>query len=245
MAVSQSRTLVAVATYNERENLPSLVDAILDAAPGADVLIVDDNSPDGTGAWADERAAAEPRLSVIHRPGKLGLGSATFEAMRHAIAHGYRVIATMDADWSHPPDRLPALIALLEEADVVIGSRYCRGGRIEGWPLRRRVASRLVNAAARVLLRLPVADASGAFRAYRVEALRDLDFDTMRGQGYAYLEEILWRLKRRGARFAESPITFIDRVAGRSKINAAEARAAIALLFRLGAAEWFGSCSND
>ena len=235
------RTLVAVATYNERENLPSLVDAILLALPAAQVLVVDDNSPDGTGRWADERAAADPRVAVLHRAGKLGLGTATFAAMRRAIDGGYDVVCTLDADWSHPPDRLPDLVALVEHADVAIGSRYVAGGRIEGWPLRRRVASKVVNLAARGLLRLGVRDASGAFRAYRVEKLRELDLSAMRGTGYAYLEEVLWRLKRRGATFAEAPITFTERRAGVSKINGAEARAAAALLLRLGADEWFGS----
>lgn len=240
MMLPMPRVLVAVATYNEIETLPSLVDAIFDALPDADVLVVDDNSPDGTGDWADERAASDPRVSVIHREGKLGLGSATFAAMRHAIESGYEAVCTLDADWSHPPDRLPALLDLLATHDVAIGSRYVPGGAIEGWPLKRRVASRVVNVAARWLLRLPTRDSSGAFRAYRVDALRGFDFDAMRSTGYAYLEELLWRLKRRGATFAETPITFTERRAGASKINAAEVRAAVKLLLRLGFAEWFG-----
>lgn len=236
------KILVAVATYNERENLPSLVDAIESALPGADVLVIDDNSPDGTGDWADERAASDCRVRVIHRRGKLGLGTATFAAMRRGIDEGYDIVCTLDADWSHPPEKLPELVALLNDcgADVAIGSRYVRGGRIVGWPFKRHIASRLVNTAARVLLRLPTRDSSGAFRAYRVEVLRGLDFNSMRGTGYAYLEEILWRLKRRGATFVELPITFTERRAGASKISGREVRKAIALLFRLGLAEWTG-----
>lgn len=242
------RVLVAVATYNERENLPSLVDAIEQALPDADLLIVDDNSPDGTGQWADERAASDSRLTVLHRAGKMGLGSATFAAMRHAREQSYNLIATLDADWSHPPDRLPNLIAKIsapenERFDVAIGSRYCRGGAIVGWPFRRHVASRMVNFAARWLLRLPVRDASGAFRAYRVDALTDFNFETMRCTGYAYLEEILWRLKHRGATFTEVPITFTERREGESKINRKEVITAITLLFRLGFAEWTGKKS--
>lgn len=236
------KILVAVATYNERENLPSLVDAIEVALPIADILVIDDNSPDGTGVWADERAAIDPRVRVIHRAGKLGLGTATFAAMRLAIDAGYDIVCTLDADWSHPPDKLPELVALLKDNDptVAIGSRYVRGGRIVGWPYKRHVASKLVNSAARVLLRLPTRDCSGAFRAYCVEALRGIDFDSMRGTGYAYLEEILWRLKRQGATFVELPITFTERRAGASKINGREVRKAIALLFQLGIAEWTG-----
>lgn len=242
-----TRVLVAVATYNERENLPSLVDAIRSALPDADVLVVDDNSPDGTGRWADQRAAIDPRVRVLHRPGKLGLGTATFAAMRAAIDGGYDAFCTLDADWSHPPEKLPDLLALLAPtpdgsggASVAIGSRYVAGGRIVGWPRRRRLASRLVNLAARVLLRLPTRDSSGAFRAYRVGALRALDLGSMRGAGYAYLEETLWRLRRQGATFAETPITFTERRAGASKVSVAEALRAGSLLLRIGAAEWLG-----
>lgn len=234
------RTLVAVCTYNERENLPPLVDAIHVALPDTDVLVVDDNSPDGTGDWADERAAVDPQLRVIHREGKLGLGSATFAAMRHAIENDYEVIATLDADWSHPPERLPAILSRLDDHEVAIGSRYVAGGKIVGWPWRRHLLSWLVNAAARVMLWLPTRDSSGAFRAYRVETLRGIDFDAMHATGYAYLEEILWRLKRGGATFAEVPITFTERRAGASKINRGEVLAAAKLLVRLGVAEWFG-----
>lgn len=234
--------LVAIATFNERDNLPSLIDAIEAALPTADVLVIDDNSPDGTGDWAKERAASDPRVRIIHRSGKLGLGTATFAAMRVAIDEGYDIVCTLDADWSHPPETLPELVALLKEKGptVAIGSRYVRGGRIEGWPLKRHLASKLVNSAARVLLRLPTRDCSGAFRAYRVDALHGIEFDSMRGTGYAYLEEILWRLKRRGATFVELPITFTERRAGASKINGREVRKAIALLFRLGFVEWTG-----
>jgi dolichol-phosphate mannosyltransferase len=234
------RTLVALATYNEIENLPSLVDAVLDALPECDVLVVDDNSPDGTGRWADEKSVIEPRVRVLHRAGKLGLGTATIEAMRHAIDSGYDTICTLDADWSHPPALLPRLVGLLDKADVAVGSRYAPDGGIEGWPLRRHVASRLVNFAARWLLWLPTSDSSGSLRAYRVDALSKLDLGAMECPGYAYLEEILWRLKRTGATFAEAPFTFTDRRAGRSKINRREVSAAARLIVRLGAKTWLG-----
>ena len=229
--------LIAISTYNEIENLPSLVEAIHAAAPEADLLVIDDNSPDGTGDWAEAQAAEDERLSVLRRPGKLGLGTAAVAAIEWAIRDGYETLATLDADWSHPPDKLPELLALLSEADVAIGSRYCPGGRIEGWPLHRRVMSKMVNGAARTLLRLPVTDASGAFRAYRVETLRELDLGKLQSTGYAYLEELLWMLKHAGARFAELPITFTERRAGASKINSGEAIAAARLLLRLGREE--------
>ncbi len=228
-----ARTLVALATYNEIGNLPSLVEAIHGVLRDADVLVVDDNSPDGTGRWCNERAKVDSRLKCLHRPGKQGLGSATLAAMRFAMNDGYEVLVTMDADWSHDPRYLPALVEAIEGCDVGIGSRYCPGGAIEGWPARRRVASRVMNWLSRLLLRLPARDMSGAFRAYRMEALQRLELDNIRSTGYSYLEEILWHLNRAGARFVEVPITFRDRRAGQSKINAREAVGKLSTLFRL------------
>jgi dolichol-phosphate mannosyltransferase len=218
-----SRLLVALATYNEIETLPSLVAAIRAHLPDADVLVVDDNSPDGTGRWCDDEAAQSPWLSVIHRPKKLGLGSATWTAMQAAIDRGYELLVTLDADWSHPPERLPALAAAAANADVVVGSRYCRGGRVDGWPWTRRVVSRAANSAARMATGIPLHDFTGAYRAYRIDLLRRLDFSRLQATGFDYLEEIAWRLHRLGARFAEVPITFSDRRAGTSKVHAGEA----------------------
>jgi len=230
-----THTLVALATYNEIDNLPSLVDAIFAALPDADILVIDDNSPDGTGRWCDERARSESRLSCVHRSGKLGLGSATLDGMRWTLARSYDVFVTMDADWSHDPQHLPQLVAATVSADVAIGSRYCDGGQIEGWPIGRRVMSRAMNGLSRVILRLPVRDSSGAFRAYRVEALRKISLDQVHAQGYAYLEEIIWHLRRAGVTFVEVPITFHERRAGRSKINVGEA---VAKLMTLGRLAW-------
>lgn len=229
--------MVAVATYNERENIADLLDAIFANLPQADVLIIDDGSPDGTGAYVDERATTEPRLFAIHRTGKLGLGSATVAGFRWALERNYHVVVTMDADFSHPPAVLPELVRILrerDEIDVAIGSRYVAGGAIEGWPLNRRLASVAVNAYARTLLGLPIRDCSGAFRAYRASVLRRLDLDSIRSQGYSYLEEILARLQRIGARFAETPITFVDRTRGSSKINLREAAAALGIILLMG-----------
>lgn len=227
------RTLVALATYNEIENLPSLVDAILCVLPDADVLVVDDNSPDGTGTWCDGRASTEPRLRCLHRPGKMGLGSATLAAARIAIDGDYDVFITLDADWSHNPKHLPQLLAAVQRADVAIGSRYASGGAIEGWPWTRRVVSRSMNCVSRALLGLPTRDSSGAFRAYRVAKLKEIDISRIRSAGYAYLEEILWHLHRAGGTFTEVPITFYQRRAGRSKISAREAVAKLRMLYRL------------
>jgi dolichol-phosphate mannosyltransferase len=227
------RTLVALATSNEIENLPSLLGEIFRVLPDADVLVVDDNSPDGTGKWCDEEAAANPRIKCLHRSGKLGLGTATLLAARHAIEHDYEIFATLDADWSHDPKYLPDLISALGRVDVAIGSRYCPGGAIEGWPRRRRIASGCVNGLTRLFLRLPVRDASGAFRAYRVAKLREVRLDEIRAGGYAYLEELLWHLHRAGAAFAEVPITFRERRAGESKVSLGEAWGKLQTVLRL------------
>jgi dolichol-phosphate mannosyltransferase len=231
--MTSSRVLVALATYNEIGNLPALVDEIERVLPEADLLVVDDNSPDGTGNWCDERAQKDPRLKCVHRPGKQGLGSATIAAMHHAIDESYDRFISMDADWSHNPQYLPALLRATGDADVALGSRYCPGGAIEGWPLHRRILSHAANGLTSLMLRLPVRDTSGAFRAYRVSALRKIDLSQVRASGYAYLEEILWHLHRAGAKMVDVPITFRERRAGKSKINAKEAVAKLRTLVRL------------
>lgn len=239
------RTLVTLATYNEIENLPRLVDEILAVAPDVDVLVIDDNSPDGTGTWCDTKAAFEPRVSCLHRSGKLGLGTATIAGMRYAIEHGYRYVLNMDADFSHHPRHLRALLSGMDlpdgtaAADVMIGSRYVPGGKIEGWPLMRHAMSRAVNAYARLLLGLPAKDCSGAFRCYRASLLAQIDFDAIRSRGYSFQEEILWHLKRLGAKFAETPITFADRRHGTSKIDSREALVALGVIFSLAWRNWF------
>ncbi|RMF93214.1 MAG: polyprenol monophosphomannose synthase [Planctomycetota bacterium] len=233
------QTLVTVATYNEIENLPRLVDTIFDAAPEVHILVIDDNSPDGTGRWVDQRAAEEPRLKCLHREGKLGLGTATLAGMRYGIEHGYRYVLNLDADFSHPPEKIPELIAAMDPedgppADVAVGSRYVPGGKIEGWPPHRRLMSWGVNTYARLLLGLPVRDCSGAFRCYRASTLARVDFRLVRSRGYSFQEEILYWLRCVGARMVEVPITFVDRRFGKSKINWKEAVAALGILAWIG-----------
>ncbi len=238
------RTLVTIATYNEIENLPRLVDEIFQYVPDVDILVIDDNSPDGTGRWCDQRAVDDRRVRCLHRSGKLGLGTATVAAMRYAIEHGYDYVLNVDADFSHPPRYLPDLLAGMQPdhgppVDMMIGSRYVAGGGIEGWPLHRHLMSRGVNLYARCLLGLKVKDCSGAMRCYRTELLKQLDFDQIRSRGYSFQEEILWRVKRLGARFGETPIVFVERQKGHSKINSREAVAALWIIFALGVRNWF------
>ncbi|MCH8922794.1 MAG: polyprenol monophosphomannose synthase [Planctomycetes bacterium] len=239
---NRDKTLVTVATYNEIENLPDLVDEIFQHAGGVDIdvdiLVVDDNSPDGTGAWCDERNKEDPRVKCLHREGKLGLGTAIIAGMRYGVEHGYRYVLNMDADFSHHPRYLPDLIGGMEPGeagvDVMIGSRYVPGGGVEGWPLHRHFMSRGVNIYARTLLGLRSNDCSGSFRCYRTSLLARLDFEHVRSRGYSFQEEILWHLKRLGARFGETPIVFADRQKGQSKIDVREMVSALVLIFSLG-----------
>lgn len=226
--------LVTLATYNEIENLPELLQTIFEISPGVEVLVIDDNSPDGTGQRADQMAAADQRVHVLHRPGKLGLGTATIAGMRYAIEHGYEYMLNMDADFSHHPRYIPALLAGMTDHDVMIGSRYVPGGGVPGWPLKRRIMSKAVNTYARLLLGLSVRDTSGAFRCHRVESLRRIDFNRVISRGYSFQEEMLYWCLRAGCRLGETPIVFEDRRHGLSKINRAEAFAAIGIILRIG-----------
>jgi len=229
----QPATLVALATYNEIENLPTLVGAIRSELPAAEILVVDDNSPDGTGAWCQEFAQQHTWFFHLPRAGKMGLGSALAAALQYGVEHRYQQVITLDADWSHPPQSLSKLITAGENAEVVIGSRYCPGGTLQGWPIRRRLASRLLNTLTRHLIGLPLTDCSGNFRLYKTSILEQLHWEDLQANGYAYLEEILWYLQRLGARFAEVPITFTERRAGESKINLGEIYGAAKTLVRL------------
>jgi dolichol-phosphate mannosyltransferase len=233
------KTLVAVATYNEIETLPVLVDEIFRYAPDADLLVIDDNSPDGTGRWCDQRATADHRIRCMHRPSKLGLGTAAVASMKYAIDHGYDCVVNLDADMSHHPRHLPELQSGVSDdagspVDVMIASRYMPGGGIEGWPWYRRWMSRAVNSYARVLLSLPIRDCSGSYRCYRTDVLRRIDWSRVQSRGYSIYEEILWHLNSVGARFREIPITFVDREKGKSKISIREALAALWILFWIG-----------
>jgi dolichol-phosphate mannosyltransferase len=234
------RVLVSLATYNERDNLLPLVSEIHAHLPEADILVIDDNSPDGTGELADTLARANPRVHVVHRPGKQGLGTATVAAMRYAIAHEYTFLINMDADFSHHPRYLPALRERARDYDVVIGSRYIPGGGVQGWPWTRAIMSWGVNALSRVLFRLPVRDTSGAYRVYRVSLLRRLPLGQLWSKGYSFQEEVLYLCRRAGGRFAEVPIVFENRREGTSKVNLREAVRSLAILGLLGVAALLG-----
>jgi len=227
--------LVVIPTYNERENIERLVRAVLAVDRSLHVLVIDDNSPDGTGELADRLAAAEPRVRVLHRPGKLGLGTATVAGLREGLRCGASGVLVMDADFSHHPRYIPALLAAARDgADVAVGSRYVHGGGVRNWPWHRRWMSRLINTYGRLWLGLTVRDISGAYRLYATRALRRIDLAQIWSKGYSFQEEILFRLRRAGAVFREVPIVFEDRRLGQSKINLREAIVAVIIITLLG-----------
>ncbi len=212
---------VVLPTYDERENLEAISAAILESLPSATLLVVDDSSPDGTGDLAEELAARDGRIRVHHRPGKQGLGRAYLDGFRVALAGGAAMVVQMDADWSHDPAVLADLLAPLtaDRADLVIGSRYTRGGRVEDWGLVRRVISRGGSTFARIVLGLGPHDLTGGFKAWRAATLAALPFDGIRAGGYVFQIEMTYRASRLGARVAEVPITFRDRRLGQSKMS--------------------------
>jgi dolichol-phosphate mannosyltransferase len=239
-ASAEPRILISLCTYNERDNLAPLVKEIRQTAPAADVLVLDDNSPDGTGVVADELHQADPKIVAVHRPGKQGLGTATLAAMRYAMDHDYDLLVNMDADFSHHPRYLPAVLAGMSRHDVMIGSRYVAGGGTENWPLSRRLMSMGVNALVRLLLRIPAHDTSGAYRCYRVAKLRVTALDRVISRGYSFQQEVLYRCRKAGCRLGETPIVFADRRAGSSKVNMKEAFRSLAVLVQLGLRAFLG-----
>ncbi|MCU1473267.1 polyprenol monophosphomannose synthase [Amnibacterium sp.] len=212
-------TLVCVPTYNEAESLPVLLPRIAAVAPEVEVLVIDDNSPDGTGAIADGFAARDPRVHVLHRTGKGGLGAAYLAGFRWGLDHGFDVVVEMDADGSHRPEDLPRLLAALQEADVVLGTRWMEGGETVNWPWPRRLLSRAGNLYARVMLRVAWRDITGGFRAYRSTALQALDLATVRSEGYCFQVELALRAGDAELLVREVPITFVEREQGSSKMS--------------------------
>ena len=218
-----SRTVMVIPTYNERDNLEWIVGRLRAAQPEVDVLVVDDRSPDGTGDVADRLAAADDRVHVLHRAGKGGLGAAYLHGFRWALEEGYEVIGEMDADGSHQPEQLHRLLDALPDADLVIGSRWVRGGSVVNWPRRREVLSRGGNVYVRLLLGIEVRDATAGFRLYRRQTLEKLDLDSVRSTGYVFQTDLVTRTLRAGLVVREVPIEFVERVWGDSKMTGAVA----------------------
>lgn len=213
------RVLVIVPTYNEVENLERILERLHASVPSAHALVVDDGSPDGTGELAEKLAVVDPRVHVLRRTAKAGLGPAYVAGFRWARERGYDVVVEMDADGSHAPEQLPRLLTALESADLVLGSRYVPGGEVADWPVHRLLLSRLGNRYTRWALRLPLNDATGGYRAARGALIDALPFDDVASQGYCFQVDWAWRAVRAGARVREVPITFTERTFGRSKMS--------------------------
>ncbi|RME49683.1 MAG: polyprenol monophosphomannose synthase [Deltaproteobacteria bacterium] len=227
------KTLIILPTYNEAGNIEPLIQQILGRTEGTEIVVVDDNSPDETGRIVEEIAAGEPRVHLLRRPEKLGLGTAYIAGFRFGLDRDFDAFVTMDADFSHDPRFLPPLIAGIEAYDIMIGSRYIPGGGIANWELYRRLLSRGANLFARMMLALQTRDCTSGMRCYRREVIESLDLSSIRSNGYSFLEEILYRCVQAGYRVGETPILFTDRRVGQSKISRGEIWRAIVTIFRL------------
>jgi dolichol-phosphate mannosyltransferase len=213
------RVAVIIPTYNEKDNVRAITARIRSAVPGADLLIVDDNSPDGTGKIADELAASDTRVHVLHRRDKAGLGAAYVAGFEAALDQGYDTIVEMDADGSHQPEELPRLLTALGDADIVLGSRWVPGGKTLNWPKSRALLSRVGNAYARMMLGIPLRDMTGGYRAYRASALRKIGLENVESIGYCFQIDMARRAVQAGLTAAEVPITFVERTHGASKMS--------------------------
>ncbi len=233
--MSTGKTLVIVPTYNERDNLPPLVDRLLKLAPPVDLLVVDDNSPDGTGRLADELAAKHPQVRVLHRQVKDGLGRAYIAGFKWALEHDYEFVFEMDGDFSHNPDDIPRFLEAVQDADLALGSRYCNGIRVINWPLTRLMLSLGAAKYVRIITGMRISDPTGGFKCFRRRALKALDLDAVRSNGYSFQIELTHKLWRQGMTIAEVPIIFTDRFQGTSKMSRKIVWEALWIVWRL----WF------
>jgi dolichol-phosphate mannosyltransferase len=227
------KALVIIPTYNEKENIEKIVPAVLEKDEILDILIVDDNSPDGTGAIADRMAQENKKIKVLHRPGKSGLGTAYIAGFKYALENGYDYIFEMDADFSHDPKYIPEFLKAIKEADLVLGSRYINGVNVINWPMSRLLLSYYANVYSRWVTGLPVKDATGGFKCYRKEVLKAIDLDKVKSNGYSFQIEMSFRAWEKGFKVKELPIVFEDRRAGHSKMSKKIVREAVWMVWRL------------
>lgn len=227
------RIVVIIPTFNEATNLPLIIPEVLKQDPRLHVLVVDDNSPDGTGAIADRMAAENPRIHVLHREAKAGLGRAYLAGFRWGLDQGYEAMFEMDADFSHDPSFLPRFLAAIEEADLILGSRYATGVNVINWPISRLLLSLGANLYARVITGLPLTDSTGGFKCFRRKVLESIDLDRVRSNGYAFQIEMSFRAWKKGFSLKEIPIIFTDRVEGQSKMSKRIVREAIWMVWWL------------
>jgi dolichol-phosphate mannosyltransferase len=230
---AMKRCLVIIPTYNEADNLPQLLPTVLKLGDHFNILIVDDGSPDGTGNLVKQLQKSEPRIHLIERPGKMGLGTAYVAGFRYAIANGFDYVFEMDADFSHDPNELPHLLAKAEEFDLVIGSRYIQGVNVVNWPMRRLLLSYFANIYTRVITGMPVRDATGGFKCFKRQVLESIDLDAIHSNGYAFQIEMNFKTWRKGYKIHEIPIIFVDRRIGVSKMSKSIVYEAVWMVWRL------------
>jgi len=237
--VENERALVIIPTYNEKENIRSVVQLVLSQAANLDVLVVDDNSPDGTAAIVTEVAKAEPRVNLMSRAGKLGLGTAYIAGFKWGLSKGYDYLIEMDADFSHDPREIPNMLKAIQQADLILGSRYINGVRVVNWPLSRLFLSKGASYYVRIITGLPVHDPTGGFKCFRRQVLEAIELDTVRSNGYAFQIEMSYKAWMKGFRVREIPITFADRYAGQSKMSGHIVREALWMVWSLALSHGF------
>ena len=227
------KTLVVTPTYNEAENIEKFIGQVLAQHPSVQMLIVDDNSPDGTAAIVERMMARDPRIHILKRPGKMGLGTAYVDGFRYAIREGYDYIFEMDADFSHNPEEVPRFLEKVKECDLVIGSRYTNGVRVVNWPIRRLILSYAANVYTRIVTGMPVKDATGGFKCFRRRVLEAIDLDRVHSNGYAFQIEMNFKAWCKGFRLCEHPIIFVDRTSGQSKMSRRIVYEAVFMVWKL------------
>ncbi len=235
------KTLVIIPTYNEMDNIANIINAITDYYPEFNILVVDDNSPDGTWEYVENRGKKDTRIHLIRREGKMGLGTAYVAGFRYAIKKGYDYVVQMDADFSHDPKSIKDLIEQMDEMDVVIGSRYVAGVNVVNWPMSRLLLSYFANVYTRIITGLPISDATGGFKCFRIEVLKAIDLDFIRSNGYAFQIEMNFKAWKKGFKMKEIPIVFTDRVEGSSKMSKKIVHEAIFMVWKLRIRSFLGT----
>jgi dolichol-phosphate mannosyltransferase len=234
------KTLIIIPTYNELENLPRLLPEVLSKDESIDVLIVDDNSPDGTTAFVESQMKNNDRIRLIKRPSKQGLGTAYIAGFKYALQHNFQIIFEMDADFSHDPKEIPRFLDEIKNSDVILGSRYINGVNVINWPLRRLLLSSFANLYTRVITGMPIHDATGGFKCFRREVLEAIDLDRVKSNGYAFQIEMTFKAWKMGFKVKEIPIIFVDRVKGKSKMSKKIVREAVTMVWKLRIKSIFG-----
>mgnify|MGYP000067781877 FL=1 len=231
--MSNQKILVIIPTYNEFENIRKIIPAVLSQNENIDILVVDDNSPDNTGKYVEEKSRVEPRINIIKRPGKMGLGTAYITGFKYAIDHNYDLVFEMDADFSHDPKDIPAFLEAIKDADLVLGSRYVNGVRVLNWPMRRLLLSYFASIYTRAITLLPVHDTTGGFKCFRIEVLKAIDLDKVKSNGYSFQIEMTYKAFKKNFRIKEIPIVFTDRAKGTSKMSKKIVYEAVFMVWKL------------